>query len=120
MLWLMVNVAGDLLSKGGAIMREDIRDRLIAVARTGQVIFYGELRIGRGKAAGQILGDICQHEHSQSRPLLSAVVVNKGTGMPSEGFWGLSGIPPNLTNRQRPVFWARELIKVINYWQEHS
>jgi len=101
-------------------MREDIRNRLIGVARTGEVIFYRELGIGRGKAAGQILGDICEHEHSQGRPLLSAVVVNKATGMPSEGFWGLSGIPSNLTNRQRPVFWARELIRVINYWQEHS
>lgn len=101
-------------------MREDIRSKLIGVARTGEVIFYRELGIGRGKAAGQILGDISEHERSQDRPLLSAVVVNKGTGMPSEGFWGLSGIPPSLTNRQRPVFWARELIRVINYWQEHS
>jgi hypothetical protein len=37
--------------------------------------------------------------------------------MPSEGFWGLSAIPPDLTDRQRPVFWARELAKVIDYWQ---
>jgi len=44
-------------------MREDIRNRLIGVARTGEVIFYRELGIGRGKAAGQILGDICEHEH---------------------------------------------------------
>lgn len=101
-------------------MREDIRSKLTEVARTGEVIFYRELGIGRGKAAGQILSDICEHEHSQGRPLLGAVVANKGTGMPSEGFWRLSSIPPNLTNRQRPVFWAREVIRVINYWQAHS
>lgn len=101
-------------------MREDIRSKLIGVAKTGEVIFYRELGIGRGKAAGRVLGDICVHEHSQGRPLLSAVVVNKSTGMPSEGFWGLPVIPPDLTNRQRPVFWAKELIGVINYWQTHS
>ena len=100
-------------------MRQDIRDRLIRTARSGEVIFYRELGIGRGKAAGRILNEICEHEHSQGRPLLGAIVVNKATGMPGEGFWGLSAIPPNLTDRQRPVFWAKELVKVINYWESH-
>lgn len=100
-------------------MRQDIRNKLIQVARKGEVIFYLELGIGRGQAAGKILGEICEYEYSQGRPLLSAIVVNKATGMPSEGFWGLSAIPRNLTDRQRPVFWAKELVKVINYWQSH-
>lgn len=100
-------------------MRQDIRDRLIDTARKGEVIFYSDLHIGRGKGAGIILGDICEYEHSNRRPLLTAIVVNKATGMPSIGFWGLSAIPSNLTDKQRPVFWAKELIKVINYWQSH-
>lgn len=99
------------------MVREDIRKRLIDTARKGEVIFYRELGIGRGQAAGRILGDICENESAQRRPLLSAIVVNKATGMPSEGFWGLSSIPQNLTDKQRPVFWAKELLKVINYWQ---
>ena len=101
-------------------MRKDIRDRLISTAKRGEVIFYRELGIGRGKAAGQILGEICEYEHSRGRPLLSAIVVNKAKGMPSEGFWGLSAIPQKLTEKQRPVFWARELNKVIDYWRSHS
>lgn len=98
-------------------MRQDIRDRLIQAARRGEVVFYRELDIGRGWVAGQIRSEICEHEHCEGRPLLSAIVVNKATGMPSEGFWGLSAIPPGLTDRQCPVFWARELAKVIDYWQ---
>ena len=100
-------------------MREDIRRRLIHTARKGEVIFYSELGIGRGKVAGVILGDISEYEHRSRRPLLTAVVANKAKGMPSPGFWGLSAVPHNLTDKQRPVFWARELIKVIDWWQTH-
>ena len=100
-------------------MRKDIRDRLIEVAQAGEVIFYRDLGIGRGKAAGVILGEISDYEWNQGRPLLTAIVANKAKGMPSPGFWGLAAIPPNLTERQRPIIWAREVMKVINYWQSH-
>ena len=100
-------------------MREDIRQRLIEVARAGEVIFYRELGIGRGRAAGRILEEISDYEWNQERPLLTAIVANKAKGMPSLGFWGLPSILPNLTERQRPIIWAREVLKVINYWQSH-
>ena len=100
-------------------MREDIRRRLIQVARKGEIVFYSELGIGRGQVAGAILGDISEHEHNNHRPLLTAVVANKAKGMPSPGFWELSAVPSNLTDKQRPIFWARELIRVIEYWQSH-
>jgi len=100
-------------------MREDIRTRLIEVARAGEVVFYQELDIGRGRALGTILGEISDYESNQGRPLLSAVAVSKVKGMPNPGFWGVPGIPPNLTDKQRPIFWAREVLKVINYWQSH-
>ena len=100
-------------------MRHDIRDKLIRAARAGEVIFYLELGIGRGRVLGTILGDISDYESNQGRPLLSAVAVSKVRGMPNPGFWGIPGIPPNLTDKQRPIFWAREVIKVINYWQNH-
>ncbi|NQT04928.1 MAG: hypothetical protein HQ577_02850 [Dehalococcoidia bacterium] len=100
-------------------MREDIRNRLIQVAKAGEVIFYQELSIGRGRKLGTILGEISDYEANQGRPLLSAIAVSKVKGMPNPGFWGLPSIPPNLTEKQRPVFWAREVVKVINYWQTH-
>ena len=100
-------------------MRQDIWDRLIEAARAGEVIFYLELGIGRGKVLGKILGDISDYERNQGRPLLSAVAVSQVRGIPNPGFWNLPGIPPNLTDRRRPIFWAREVTKVINYWQSH-
>lgn len=100
-------------------MRQDIRNRLIETAGAGEVIFYQELGIGRGKVLGTILGEISDYECNQGHPLLSAVAVSKVKGMPNPGFWGLPGIPPGLTERQRPIFWAREVVKVINYWQSH-
>ncbi|MCK4274690.1 MAG: hypothetical protein KAW90_07325 [Dehalococcoidales bacterium] len=100
-------------------MRQDIRERLIDVARAGEVIFYLELRIGRGRAAGRILEEISNYEWNNSRPLLTAIVANRAKGMPSPGFWGLPAVPQNLTEKQRPIFWAREVLKVIDYWQNH-
>jgi hypothetical protein len=100
-------------------MRQDIRRRLIEAAKAGEVIFYRELGIGRGRKLGQILGEISEYEHDQGRPLLSAVAVSRVKGMPSPGFWTLSSVPPGLTERQCPVFWARELVKVLDWWQRH-
>jgi hypothetical protein len=100
-------------------MRQDIRDRLIETARAGEVIFYMELGIGRGRAAGAILEEISNHEWSAGRPLLTAVVANRSKGMPSPGFWDLPAIPSGLSERQQPIVWAREVMKVIEYWQSH-
>ena len=100
-------------------MRQDIRRRLIEAARAGEVIFYQELGIGRGRVLGQILGEISEYEHDQGRPLLSALAVSRVKGMPAPGFWGLPSVPPGLTERQYPIFWARELVKVLDWWQRH-
>ena len=100
-------------------MRHDIRERLIEAARAGEVVYYGELGTGRGRAAGTILEDISDHETSQGRPLLTVIVANKAKGMPSPGFWDLPEIPPNLTEKQRSIVWARKVIEVVDYWQSH-
>jgi len=78
-----------------------------------------ELGIGRGGAARTILEEISEFETSQGRPLLTAIVANKSKGMPSPGFWDLPQIPPNLTQQQQPIVWAREVIRVVDYWQSH-
>ena len=100
-------------------MRHDIRERLIEAARAAQVVYYRDLGIGRGHAARVILEEISDYETNQGRPLLTAIVANKAKGMPSPGFWDLPGIPPNLTEEQRPIVWARKVIEVVDYWQSH-
>ena len=100
-------------------MREDIRQMLIESARDGKVIHYMELDVGRGKTLGKVLEDISVYEANQGRPLLSAIAVSKVKGMPNEGFWKIPGIRSGLTEKEQPIFWAREVIRVIDYWQSH-
>lgn len=100
-------------------MRGDIRRRLIETARAGEVIYYMELGLPRGRVLGQTLGEISEYEHNQGRPLLSAIAVSKVKGMPNPGFWGLPSVPPRLTERQQPIFWARELVRLLDWWQSH-
>jgi hypothetical protein len=100
-------------------MRGDIRRRLMTAARTGEVIYYMELGLPRGRILGQTLGEISECEHNQGRPLLSAIAVSKVKGMPNPGFWDLPSVPRGLTERQRPIFWARELARLLDWWQAH-
>jgi hypothetical protein len=100
-------------------MNDTIRDMLVKAAKNGEVIYYQELGIGRGKHLGETLEEICVYEHEQKRPLLSAVVVSKVRGMPNPGFWEIYLAPKGLTEKQRSVYWARELIKVLDWWQSH-
>jgi uncharacterized protein (TIGR00725 family) len=98
--------------------RPDIRNRLISAARAGEVVFYRELGLGRGPSVGRILEEISHYELNQGRPLLTTVVVGKEKGMPGSGFWKLP-MTPDLNERQRSVFWAQEVTRVINYWRSH-
>lgn len=99
--------------------RPDIRNRLISAAGAGEVVFYRELGLGRGPSVGRILEEISSYESSQGRPLLTAIVVSKEKGVPGSGFWKLPMITQDLNERQRSVFWAQELTRVINYWRSH-
>jgi hypothetical protein len=99
-------------------MKEDIRQKLIQAAKAGEVVFYMEFGIGRGKTLGKTLLDIAEYERAEGRPMLTALAVSKIKGTPNEGFWNLQGVPKDLSDKQRPVYWAREAIKTINYWQK--
>jgi len=94
-------------------MRDDVRERLTWVARHRGLVAYGELmrdfHIARGKQIGQVLGEISESEHDQGRPFLSAIVVNKGTLIPSDGFWGVRGV-------SRSVPWEHYRDEVHQYW----
>jgi len=98
---------------------------LIEVAKERTVITYSELmeRLdGPGRAyIGEVVGQISKNESQEKHPLLSAVVVLKNRGMPSEGFW--EG-PSYEQARKRGVgkedFWESELKKAYDYWQRHD
>lgn len=62
---------------------------LIEQARHRETIAYSET--GRSRAViGPLLDEINRHEHSESRPLLSVIVVHKGTTEPGDLFFDLA------------------------------
>ena len=128
-------------------MRQDVRRKLIEVARRGQTITYGELMkefgIPRGHpkpgvGIGPEVGKISRHEHAQGRPTLSAIVVLASSktrtcpqGHPGGGYFGLPDIPTHLwrpgTEHQNPKltsdeqrFMVQEQEEVWNYWKTHN
>lgn len=127
-------------------MREDVRRKLIEVAKKGQTITYGDLmkefRIPRGHkkpniGIGGVVGKISEYEHSNNRPLLSVIVVRAGKskdfplGHPGGGILGLPGIPRHLVrksvdhtnpklNDEEVRFLQEEQDKVWKYWKSHD
>lgn len=81
-------------------MDRDIRAKLIEYARIKRTLSYSQLndqlQLGYDfnikhdrKLIGDDLGDISCYEHSKRRPLLSALVVRKGSGHEGDGFYKL-------------------------------
>lgn len=70
------------------------------------------------------LGDISILEHSQGRPLLSAIVVHKPTSseprMPGKGFFKLAR-EHNIWDGKgtKEKFFFNEIRKVHDYWSQH-
>ena len=67
-----------------------------------------------GSQIGFLLGQVSLEEldRVEERPIISALVIDKSSNMPSHGFWDLCEqlgihIPPSTTARER--FWLQEL-----------
>ena len=71
--------------------QEIVRLKLLEVAQQRKTVTYTEVAkwIGgdRQTVGMEILDTINRYEHSQKRPLLSALVVSSGGGFPSSGFF---------------------------------
>ncbi len=127
-------------------MRSDVRQKLIDVAKRGETVTYGEIMkefgIPRGHPKpgvgfGYVEGIISEHEYTQGRPLISAIVVGAQSstkicpkGSPGGGFFGLSGIPnhlkrpssehfnPRLTEEEQQFIMAEQQM-VWDFWRSH-
>ena len=70
-----------------------------------------------GREVGQLLGEIAEDEHSQGRPLLSAVVVG-ARGRPGPGFYTLAHQLSRTPNASEDLeFWRGERDAVYAAWQ---
>jgi hypothetical protein len=103
------------------------------VARKNSFIFYSDLATSLGipfeteadrNVLRDDLADISIFEHSQGRPMLSAVVVHKPTSseprMPGKGFFRLAR-EQNIWNGKgtKEKFFFDEIKKVHDYWSQH-
>lgn len=115
-------------------MQNDIREKLIQIARSQDLISYDDLnkQLDLGldftlppdrDLIGHWLGEISEHEVRAGRHMLSAVVVHKegeGFGDPGKGFYGLAqelGIYRGGGNLE---FWAQEVKWLYEYWSSHQ
>jgi hypothetical protein len=120
--------------------REDIRIRLIEVAKQGAKIPYKQLmddfglprggHPGAKNRVGDLVGNISNFEYENGRPLISSIVVRKANGYPGGGFFGLNGIPERLKRIEgeykNPLssddkkFAAEEQKRVWDWWSRHN
>lgn len=114
-------------------MRNDIREKLIDVARSRSLISYDDLNkeLGLGfdfemppdrDLIGRWLDEISKHEVEAGRHMLSAVVGHK-KGMhvvdPGKGFYGCARALGVHTDGDDLVFWATEVKWLHDYWSSH-
>ena len=101
-------LSGDLLTQYVPLARR----RLIDLARERRTVYYGEImkEFGGSGHIGKVLDEVNRQEHASGHPMLSALVIQKGTGRPSNGFWSL--VAELHPNTGRPGFWEAECERI--------
>ena len=101
--------------------------KLITAAQHRGIVYYTEVARILGidqpghhmsREVGQVLGEISEDEHTNGRPMLSAVAVSS-KGMPSEGFFNLAsrlGKYSGSTTNDEEIFWKQESDRVYSAW----
>ena len=70
------------------------------------------------KEVGHLIGEISEDEHDARRPLLSALVVYKGDGAPSFGFYKLArklGMLARTSKSAEKAFANKEQTKLFDF-----
>lgn len=103
---------------------EDVRDKLIEVARNRGLTTYGELEpiaeLPAVSIGPLVLDGISRAEAREGRPMLSAVVVNQDTGRPGDGFYRLAAEIGRAAIPDPDAFWIEELEALYRYWSGHT
>lgn len=111
-----------------AELNQAVYNELIHIARQGAVTTYAGITAladldlspaGRTRIA-QLLRTISTYEYQQGRPLLSALVVFKDSGLPGAGFFTLAHGLSFFSTGNRPEFWNQEVSKVHAQWKPNT
>ena len=112
-------------------MKYQVRNYLIELASKGKTVNYQKLsddcHLGLDMQAsqydrtetGKILGEISRFEHDNGRPLISSIVITKGSGYEGDGFYKLAqdlGFGPWKTLRDS-AFDIEQMTKCFEYWR---
>jgi hypothetical protein len=114
-------------------VHEAIYQRLLELARAGKLATYSDIAPLAGLSMereadrdrlSQLLGEILRHEVSESRPLLTAIVVHRGNdNNPGEGFFAiakeLGRFNGSRDSMKRLQFWVEQVQEVRTYWSTH-
>ncbi len=107
---------------------EELYTRLQAVAREQRTAAYSEVAPVAGvdtanphfaAVLGAMLDEINRVEAGNGRPLISAVVIGKETGMPGQGFFKCARDLRRYDGKDDLAYWLTELRQVFDYWSRH-
>jgi len=96
---------------------EAVYSRLVKIAKEGRIVSYSELETSRGHI-GKYLHQILLDESAAGRPPLTAIVVQKQTGRPGDGFLPAmveAGFAHAGENEE--AVWQRAVAAVHKYWR---
>ena len=104
-------------SKSG---EEIVRAKLIEVARQRNLMTYSDAARLVGLPAVSVgplvLDRINKREHTEGRPLLSALVVSKSTGIPGKGFYEIASSLGLYNDEEHCKYWRQEVQRVYAAW----
>jgi hypothetical protein len=115
-------------------MNYQVREKLIDLAAKQQTITYQKLsdiyNIGLDMQAseydraeiGRILGEISVYEHNNRRPLLSAIVLTKGSQYEGDGFYKMAqnlGFGPWKSLKEN-AFDVMEIKRCFEFWSNNN
>lgn len=111
-------------------IRENVKRKLIKIAKKDETINYGEIMnefgIPRGNpkkgiGIGDVLGEISKSEVAEGKPMLSAIVVKKdGTKKIGDGFYPLArelGLLKSEDREEEVAFLHEQQVKV---WKQYK
>jgi hypothetical protein len=105
-------------------LRAEMREIMIAAARSSRTLTYSELCLTLTTATlhyhspllTRLLVEIGDEEYRAGRPVLPAVVVSKQTGMPGAGYFKI-GLGDKVTDDPE-ARWREDLQRVFDYWSK--
>ena len=109
-------------------LKTEMRQIMVAVAKSGQTISYSELCDSLKTAyvhyhspmLVRLLNEIGSAEVQAGRPPLPAVVVSKTSRIPGAGYFMIDGGRDEAEMVDPKAYWEADLQRVFDYWSNHD